>query len=116
MPQKILDLHIHSKYSRACSPLLELPNIAKACEEKGIDIVATGDFTHPAWFAHMQENLIEDGDRGLYKLKDESSKTRFILSTEVSCIYKHKDRTCRLHLIMNWKKWVAIFILTAGLF
>jgi len=100
MLKKILDLHIHSKYSRACSPQLELPSISKACEEKGIDIVATGDYTHPAWFSHIKENLIEDGKSGLYKLKDNSSKTRFILSTEVSCIYRHKDKCRRLHLVI----------------
>jgi len=59
MLKKILDLHIHSKYSRACSPGLELPSIAAACEVRGIDIVATSDFTHPAWFSHMQDFLIE---------------------------------------------------------
>ncbi len=97
---KILDLHIHSKFSRACSQQLELPNIAKACETKGIDIVATGDYTHPAWFKHIEENLVEDGKTGLYKLKDNGSKIRFILSTEVSCIYKHKEKTRRLHLLV----------------
>jgi len=97
MIQKILDLHIHSKYSRACSKDLELANIAKACEVRGIDIVATGDFTHPAWFKSMQEELVEDTE-GLYKLKDGSSKTRFIIGTELSSIKKHKDQTRRIHL------------------
>ena len=68
MIQQIIDLHIHSKYSRACSKDLELPNIAKACELRGIDIVVTGDFTHPAWFEHMKENLVEVGEGGVYKL------------------------------------------------
>ncbi len=94
---KILDLHIHSKYSRACSKDLELANIAKACEIRGIDVVATGDFTHPAWFKSMQEELIEDTS-GLYKLKDGSSKTRFIIGTELASIKKHKDKTRRIHL------------------
>ncbi|MBD3247939.1 hypothetical protein GF382_01455, partial [Candidatus Falkowbacteria bacterium] len=49
--KQILDLHIHSKYSRACSKALELANIDEACRAKGVDIIATGDFTHPAWFA-----------------------------------------------------------------
>lgn len=99
MLTKILDLHIHSKYSRSCSKDLELPKIAKACEDKGIDIVATADFTHPAWFEHIKENLVEE-KQGLYKLKDNSSRTRFILSTEISCIYKHKEATRRLHLVI----------------
>ncbi|HLC69583.1 MAG TPA: endonuclease Q family protein [Patescibacteria group bacterium] len=99
MLEKILDLHIHSRYSRACSKDLELPKIAKACETKGIDIVATGDFTHPAWFRHIEESLVEVAE-GLYKLKDLDSPTRFILGTEVSCIYKHKEATRRLHLVL----------------
>jgi len=99
MPKQILDLHIHSRYSRACSPDLELPKIARACEGKGIDIVSTGDYTHPAWFKHIKENLTE-ANPGIYKLKDESSKTRFILSTEISCIYKHRGATRRVHLVI----------------
>jgi uncharacterized protein (TIGR00375 family) len=99
MIEKIIDLHVHSKYSRACSKNLELPLIASACEKKGIDIVSTGDFTHPLWFKHSEENLVEDTE-GIYKLKDSESKTRFILGTEISCIYKHKDKTRRLHLLL----------------
>jgi uncharacterized protein (TIGR00375 family) len=97
--KKILDLHIHSRYSRACSPDLTLPNIAKACGIKGIDVVATGDYTHPVWFAHIKDSLREE-NKGLYVLKDGSSKVRFILSTEISCIYKHKDATRRVHLVL----------------
>ncbi len=99
MIQKILDLHTHSKYSRACSKHLELPLIAKTCEIRGIDILATSDFTHPAWFAHMKENLVEDND-GIYKLKDDSSKTRFLIGTEIASIKKHADKTRRLHLLI----------------
>ncbi|OGH59508.1 MAG: hypothetical protein A2725_01660 [Candidatus Magasanikbacteria bacterium RIFCSPHIGHO2_01_FULL_33_34] len=97
--EKILDLHIHSKYSRACSKELELPKIARACEIKGIDICVTGDFTHPAWFKHIKENLIEDSG-GVYKLRDNSSKTRFIIGTEIASIKKHNGQTRRLHLLV----------------
>jgi len=97
--KKILDLHIHSKYSRACSKELELPQIAKACEERGIDIVVTGDFTHPLWFDHIKKNLIEDTP-GIYKLKDDSSTTRFLLGTEIASIKKHKGKTRRIHLCL----------------
>ncbi|PIZ94794.1 MAG: DNA helicase UvrD [Candidatus Magasanikbacteria bacterium CG_4_10_14_0_2_um_filter_37_12] len=103
--QQILDLHIHSKYSRACSKNLELPSIARACETRGIDIVATGDFTHPGWFAHMKERLVED-IAGVFKLRipntnnQTPSKTRFIIGTELSCIKKHKDKTRRVHVLV----------------
>ncbi len=99
MSEKIVDLHIHSRYSRACSKDLNLPSIAAACEKKGIDIVVTGDFTHPAWIEHIKDNLIEE-NKGIYKLKTGNSPTRFILGTEISCIYKDKDATRRVHLLI----------------
>lgn len=95
----ILDFHIHSRYSRACSRNLELPKIAKACEVKGIDIVGTGDFTHPQWFASIKENLRECAS-GIFELQDRSSKTKFILSSEVACIYKKGGKVRRLHHVL----------------
>lgn len=100
MLEKIIDLHIHSKYSRACSKNLELPKIAVACEEKGIDIVSTGDFTHPLWLAHMEESLEEVGNSGLFQLKNSQNRTRFIIGTEIACIYKHKEKVRRLHIMI----------------
>lgn len=105
MIKQIIDLHIHSKYSRACSRDLELPKIAVACGRKGVDICATGDFTHPAWFKHIRESLEEIDGSGLYQLKfptsnDKIAGVKFVLSTEISCIYKHKDATRRLHLVI----------------
>jgi len=97
MKEYILDLHIHSKYSRACSSRLELPLIAETCKIRGIDIVATGDFTHPRWFSHMKEQLLEVGD-GLYGVKNLS--TKFLIATEVACIKKHKGKTRRIHLLL----------------
>jgi len=92
----IADLHIHSKYSRACSKELELPNIAKWCEKKGISVCATGDFTHPGWFASIREELEETGP-GVFELKLKKSPTKFVLGTEISCIYKKNDQVRRLH-------------------
>jgi len=99
MIKQILDLHIHSKYSRACSKKLELSEIAKACEIRGIDVVATGDFTHPKWFENIKNELVESSE-GVYKLKNSESKTKFILGTEVASIKKHKDKTRRIHLLI----------------
>jgi uncharacterized protein (TIGR00375 family) len=101
--RQILDLHIHSRYSRACSPKLTLANIAGTCEKKGIDIIGTGDFTHPKWFKSIKEELVEiESSLGLYKLKNSiNSKTKFILSAEVSLIYKDSDRTRKIHLVLH---------------
>lgn len=90
----ITDWHIHSKYSRACSKDLELPKIAAMCERKGIDVAATGDWTHPGWFEHLKENLVES-EPGIYRVA--GSPTRFMLVTEVSQIYKKGDKTRRIH-------------------
>lgn len=97
----IVDWHIHSKYSRACSKQLELSTIDAWCARKGIDIVATGDWTHPAWFTHIKENL-EEKRQGIFQLcsmfqASRSMTTEFMLVQEVSQIYKKGDRTRRVH-------------------
>ncbi len=101
--QQILDLHIHSRYSRACSPQLTLENIDAACRLKGVDIIATGDFTHPAWFKRISEDLRESfAGSGLYILKTASDQqVKFILSTEVSLIYKNGGKARRVHLVVH---------------
>ncbi len=103
--RQILDLHIHSKYSRACSSQLTLPNIAAACRTKGIDIIATGDFTYPEWLKNIKEELEEIGSSGLYKLKgdlsNDAQRTKFILSTEVALIYKDNDKCRRIHMVIH---------------
>jgi len=101
--QHILDLHIHSRYSRACSPQLTLTNIEKTCRLKGVDIVATGDFTYPAWFESIKNELAEtQPGSGLYCLKrTPDGKVKFLLSTEVALIYKDGDRVRRIHLVIH---------------
>lgn len=93
----IADLHIHSKYSRACSKQLTPEIIGQWCQYKGIDIVGTGDFTHPRWLAELKTALVES-ENGLYRLADSANNTRFILTSEISCIYSQGGRTRRLHL------------------
>ncbi len=92
----IADLHIHSKYSRATSKEMNLESLDKWAKIKGIKVMATGDFTHPAWFAEIKEKL-EPAEPGLYKLKGSNSGTRFLLSVEISSIYSQGGRTRRIH-------------------
>ncbi|MEA3463624.1 MAG: endonuclease Q family protein [Patescibacteria group bacterium] len=108
--QQITDLHIHSKHSRACSPQLTLENIDKTCRTKGVDIIATGDFTYPDWFSGIKNDLEEiSGKRdsrispsGLYKLKSaQDDKVKFLLSTELSLIYKKGDKVRRIHIMAH---------------
>lgn len=110
----IADLHIHSKYSRGCSRELTLENIAQWCQHKGINIVSTGDFTHPAWFKSIR-NELEPAEAGLYKLKSNSFRTRFIIGTEISCIYTQGGKCRRIHLCLMAPKMEAAEQLIAEL-
>lgn len=112
----VLDLHIHSKYARACSPQLTLPNIDKTCRDKGIGIVATGDFTYPAWIKAIEEEAEEIGSSGLYKLKAApDDQLKFILSTEVSLIYKDNGKARRVHIMVTAPHLKAVQELNAYL-
>ncbi len=95
----IADLHIHSKYSRACAKNLDLENIAAWCVRKGIKIVSTGDFTHPNWFQELKTKLTE-AKPGLYRLKNSTNPTYFIPGTEISCIYSQGGKMRRLHICL----------------
>ncbi|MBW1732890.1 MAG: UvrD-helicase domain-containing protein [Deltaproteobacteria bacterium] len=105
----IADLHIHSRYSRATSRSLCPENLSLWAQKKGITLLGTGDFTHPAWVSELKDKLVE-GEGGLYELRSQLQeevrsqvpgtcrrKTHFILSGEISCIYKRGGRTRKLH-------------------
>src|SRR3989344_2088298 len=92
----IADLQIHSKYSRACSQDLIPKNIGHWADKKGIGVIGTGDFTHPEWLKELKAAL-EEVSPGLYKLKDGSSSAFFMLTSEVSSIYKQEDKVRRVH-------------------
>jgi len=93
----VADLHIHSKYSRACSKELDLEHNYLWAKTKGLDIVGTGDFTHPVWFKELQEKLVE-ARPGLFQLRGTVGGALFMLTTELSCIYSQGGKTRRIHL------------------
>lgn len=105
----IADLHIHSKYSRATSSQSTLEYLDLWAGRKGINLVGTGDFTHPAWREEMEEKLVP-AEEGLYVLKEEyrledalcgrKEPTRFILSGEISCIYKKNEKVRKVHNVI----------------
>lgn len=96
----IADFHLHSRFSRACSKELTLENNALWCEKKGVNILGTADFTHPAWFKEMQEQLVED-QPGLYRLKNGNCPSmRYMMTTEVAQIYRKNDKVRRIHNIL----------------
>jgi uncharacterized protein (TIGR00375 family) len=101
----IADFHIHSKYSRATSKNMDIESLDKWAKIKGINVLGTGDFTHPLWFSNLKEKLTE-AESGLFKFKnivaqgDEESKTRFILTAEISCIYSQGGKVRKIHTII----------------
>jgi len=105
----IADLHIHSRYSRATSKSLDPEQLFLWARKKGLSVIGTGDFTHPAWVSELREKLVESED-GLFRLNPGLEKkveaelphrckgtTRFLLSGEISCIYKKEGRTRKVH-------------------
>jgi DNA helicase II / ATP-dependent DNA helicase PcrA len=110
-PGFVADLHIHSRYSRACSRDLELPSLAWWARRKGIAVLGTGDVTHPAWREHLREYL-QPAEPGLFRLSPQveaeierdlpprlaaTPHARFLLSVEISTIYKREGHTRKVH-------------------
>ncbi len=91
----IVDLHIHSKYSRGCSTKLDIKSLEKWGKIKGIDILGTGDFTHPKWYKELKENLTER-DGMLYTEKG----FKFIPQTEISFIYTDEGKGRKVHNVI----------------
>lgn len=98
--QIIADLQIHSKYSRAVSQNMELPEISRWSSRKGIQLVATGDWTHPLWFRLIKDGL-KEVNPGIFTLKnkpaDQKNDVCFLLSTEISSIYAQGGKVRRIH-------------------
>ncbi|MBU4376782.1 MAG: endonuclease Q family protein [Candidatus Omnitrophica bacterium] len=91
----IADLHVHSKYSRATSRDMDVENLSKWAKMKGVDMLGTGDFTHPAWLKELKDNLTEK-EYGIYT----HGNIDYILATEVSNIYFKAGRTRKVHNII----------------
>jgi len=95
----IADLHLHSRYSRACSAEISVRTLDAAAHRKGISIIGTGDFTSPQWLSEIKENLTE-AEEGLYTLKSGGFGTRFVLSVEVSNIFERDGKTRKVHMCL----------------
>lgn len=128
----VADLHLHSKYSRAVSQQMTLENIERWARFKGINVVATGDFTHPFWFDKLKNELEETGN-GLYTLKslvhsspfdkaqgkqftvknsEPTTMNRepiyFLLSCEISSIYTQSGKGRRIHSLFFFPKLSSV--------
>ncbi len=97
----IADLHIHSRYSRATSERMCVEEIARFAKIKGLNLIGTGDFTHPKWLKELQETLVPDADTNLYKIaKSPELPVYFIPTTEVSTIFTSKDQIKKVHHVI----------------
>jgi uncharacterized protein (TIGR00375 family) len=96
----IADLHIHGRYSRATSEQMSIPEIAKFAKIKGLNLVGTGDFTHPDWLKEIKETLVPEQETGLFKLSKMDSAVRFMLQTEVCTIFDYKGESRKVHHVI----------------
>jgi DNA helicase II / ATP-dependent DNA helicase PcrA len=121
------DLHIHSRYSRACSKNCDTAALAWWAVRKGVTVVGTGDFTHPAWAAELAGSL-EPAEPGLLRLRAElqsglartspdscDPQVRFLLSAEISTIYKRDGVTRKVHHLLYAPTFEAAGRITAAL-
>lgn len=128
MQELIVDLHIHSHYSRATSKNADLAGLYYWGKLKGINIIGTGDFTHPEWFAELRENL-EPAEQGLFRLKSELAEQidktlpetvrgniiRFIPTVEIACIYSKGGKVRKLHQLLIAPSFATVSEINARL-
>ena len=98
------DLHIHSKYSYACSKDISLDALAAWANLKGIDLISSADFTHPGWIKEIKKYLVQC-DEGIYEYKN----VKFVLGTEVSCIYRESNSYHRIHILMFLPNFASVY-------
>ncbi|MEM5812928.1 MAG: endonuclease Q family protein [Candidatus Aenigmatarchaeota archaeon] len=98
----IADLHIHSHYSRATSKEMNIEELCYYAKRKGINLLGTGDFTHPLWLKEIEEKLIEtESNSGIYSYKG----MYFVLSGEVSLVYTQDKKVRKVHLVILSKSF-----------
>jgi DNA helicase II / ATP-dependent DNA helicase PcrA len=121
------DLHIHSKFSRACSKDCDIEHLAWWALRKGLRLLGTGDFTHPAWADELRQTLVP-AEPGLFRIRPDLEKrllrdspascagdVRFLLSVEISTIYRRDDRTRKVHHLLYAPSFEAADRITAAL-
>jgi uncharacterized protein (TIGR00375 family) len=121
------DLHIHSKFSRACSKDCDIEHLSWWALRKGLTVLGTGDFTHPAWSAELKETLLP-AEPGLFRIRPDleerlhrdtpascAGTVRFMLSVEISTIYKRDDHTRKVHHLLYAPDFESADRITAAL-
>ena len=121
------DLHIHSRFSRACSKDCDIEHLSWWALRKGLTVLGTGDFTHPAWAAELKDTLVP-AEPGLFRVRPEleqrvqrdtpascAGTVRFMLSVEISTIYRRDERTRKVHHLLYAPSFEAADRITAAL-
>ncbi|MCG2690198.1 endonuclease Q family protein [Candidatus Parcubacteria bacterium] len=98
---------MHSKYSRATSSRMNLEEMDRVALQKGVQVLSCADFTHPKWFKELKEKLALK-EEGLFVLKRGSFGARFILTTEISCIYSKNNKVRKIHLLVFAPSFKAV--------
>jgi uncharacterized protein (TIGR00375 family) len=91
------DLQVHSPYSRATSKNMNLKELARFASLKGLDIVGTGDFTHPEWRKQIRRELQDASDSGLYRLRDSTLGVQYMITAEVNTTFQFRGKSRRIH-------------------
>ncbi len=104
------DLHVHSRFAQGCSDKITIPKLAKWARTKGVDLLGTGDFTHPEWYEELNEELV-DQDGGIFYTEDGFP---FVLQTEISLIYT-QGRGRKIHLVVLAPSFEVVDEITAYL-
>lgn len=109
------DLHVHSRFSRATSGRLNIRNLAAWSMIKGLSVMSTGDFTHPAWRDELRRDLVYDDNSGLYRVREKTpleteipgfsrpdgvSEPQFLIQAEISSIYKKDGSVRKVHNVV----------------
>ena len=121
------DLHVHSRFSRACSKDSDIEHLSWWARRKGLTVIGTGDFTHPAWAAELKETLVP-AEPGLFQVRPDLARrlcrdspasctgtVRFMLSVEISTIYRREERTRKVHHLIYAPSFAAADRITAAL-
>ena len=113
----LADLHIHSKYSRATGKNADIPNLDLWARRKGVALVGTGDFTHPAWREELAR-MLEPAEEGLYRVKEEYrlkdfcdfAAPRFVVSAPYLPAFYCTIAIKKEGLQMKYEKWLDFWL------
>src|SRR5215467_2209440 len=95
----VADLHIHSRFSYACSREMEAERLAWWAKRKGVTLLGTGDFTHPIYLTYLKQQL-EPAEDGLFRLRQGERDVCFMLTVEITNIFRHAGRLRKTHTLV----------------